>query len=532
MQKASNYWRIQTPTVIQMENSECGAACLSILLSHYGCFVPMEDLRLSCGVSRDGSNALNLIKAGNEYGLKGKGTWQGLQEVYQLDKPAILFWNYNHFVVLEGFGKNRVFLNDPAFGPRTVSYEEFDEAFTGIVLDFDLTNAFKKGGAPQSLLKEIKKRLKPVKISLLYIFIAGFCLLVPGLSIPAFVRIFIDNILVSNILPWKGAFLGAIAIGMALAWTLSWAQQYFLNRLNAKLSIRFSSEFLWHILRLPVTFYYQRYSAEIATRMNFNNQVAQTMTGTLATTCIDLILVVFYGAVMLMYDVSIASIGIIAGVMSLIVMRLIQRSRTDIYARLQKEQAQSSGYTIGAIQQIETIKATGTENDAFTNFVGFETNKVNSLQEIGEKDAVLATMPLFIQGLAVAALLGIGGWRIMRGDLTAGTLVALQMLLFSFLQPLARFVNFGQVMQFLKVNLMRLDDVLNNPVDRIYSKREEESISNSDEILKIDGYLEFKNVTFGYSTLAPPLIENLNIKIKPGQRVALVAFRFGEINDQ
>ena len=520
MLKASHYWRVRTPTVIQMENAECGAACLSILLAYHGRFVPMEKLRVACGVSRDGSNALNLIKAAKEFGFDGQGTWQGLSEIYEVKQPAILFWNYNHFVVLEGFSQDGVYLNDPAFGPRTVSYEEFDEAFTGIALHFHTTKSFKKGGAAQGLWCDLKERLTPVKSSLIFILIAGLCLLIPGLALPAFTRIFIDNILVSNILPWKQAFLGALGIGMLLAWVLSWTQQYFLNRLSAKLSIRFSSDFLWHILRLPVTFYYQRYSAEIATRMSFNNQVAQTITGTLATTTIDLVLVVFYGAVMLMYDVTVASIGILAGIMSLVVMRLIQRTRTDIYARLQKQQAQSSGYTIGAIQQVETIKATGTEADAFDNFVGYETNKINSLQAIGEKDAILAATPILFQGLAMAALLGIGGWRIMKGDLSVGTLIALQMLLLSFLQPVTRFVNFGQLMQFMKVNLMRLDDVLNNPIDRIYTKRKFEE--REDKLLKLDGYLEFKNVTFGYSPLAPPLIENLSIKIKPGQRIALV----------
>lgn len=502
-----------------MENAECGAACLSILLSHYGRFVSMEKLRGDCGVSRDGSNALNLIKSAEKYGLKGKGTWEGLAEVYEIDKPSILFWNYNHFVVLEGFGRDQVFINDPAFGPRTVTYEEFDHAFTGIVLQFEVTSAFKKGGKAQSLITDLRHRLTPVKFSILYTLIAGFCLLIPGLAVPAFVRIFVDNILVSNILPWKGQFLGAIALGMGMAFLLSWLQQYFLNRLNVKLSIRFSSEFLWHILRLPVTFYYQRYSAEIATRMNYNNQAAQTMTGTLATTSIDLLLVIFYGAAMLMYDLSVASIGIVAGILNLVVMRLIQRTRRDTYARLQKEQAQSMAYTIGTIQQVEAVKATGTENDAFTNFVGFETSKINSLQEIGRKDAILATMPVFFQGLSMAALLGIGGWRVMSGELSVGTLIALQMLLLSFLKPIINFVNFGQLMQFLKVDLMRLDDVLSNPIDQIYLK---EKKHEKEEVLKLDGYLEFKNVTFGYNPLAPPLIENLSLTIRPGQRVALV----------
>ena len=515
------FWRVKTPTVIQIENVECGAACLSIILSYYGRFVPLEKLRVECGVSRDGSNALNLIQCGEKYGLKGSGLREGLSEIYQKDRPCILFWDYNHYVVLEGFSKDKVFLNDPAFGPRKVTYEEFNHGYTGVVLDFEVTDGFRKGGKAPSVVTDLIERLRPVKSSLLYILIAGFCLLIPGLSVPVFIRIFIDNILVSNVLPWKTQFLLGIAIAMALGGILTWLQQYFLNRLNAKLAIRFSSDFLWHILRLPVSFYAQRYPAEIANRVMYNNQVARTLTSTLATTTIDLLLVIFYGGVMLMYDVTVALIGILAGIGSLVIMQLIQRSRTDIYARLQKEQSQVTADSIGAIQQIETIKATGTESDTFSSFVGLDTNKINSLQEISQKDAVLSTAPVFFQGLALAALLGIGGWRTMQGDLTVGTLMALQMLLLSFLQPVTRFVNFGQTIQFLKVDILRLNDVLKNPIDRIYSQRERAK-EKEKEIVKLDGYLEFQNVTFGYSPLAPPLIENLSIKIKPGQRVALV----------
>ena len=248
---------------------------------------------------------------------------------------SFFFWDYNHFVVLEGFGKETVFLNDPAFGPRTVTYEELDEFYTGIVLLFDVGPQFKKGGKPPSIIEDMKERLKEVKGPLLYLLIAGIYLLIPGLSVPVFTRIFIDNILVSNVLPWKSQFMMAMGLAMILGGLLTWMQQYFLNRLNAK--IKFSSDFLWHILRLPVSFYYQRFPAEIANRVGQNNLVAQMMTGALATTSIQLLLVIFYGAVMFMYDFMIASVGILAGMGSLIVMGLIQRSRTDTYARLQKE---------------------------------------------------------------------------------------------------------------------------------------------------------------------------------------------------
>ncbi len=518
--RPKRFWRFKTPTVIQMENAECGPACLSILLASFGRFVPLEQLRLDSGVSRDGSNALNLIQCGQKYGLDGKGLRLGLSEVYERKEPCILFWDYNHFVVLEGFAKNGVFINDPAFGPRRITYGEFDKGYTGVILDFKITDTFKKGGKPPSLTQDLFKRLRPVKFSLLYILIVGFCLLIPGLSIPVFMRIFIDNILVSNILPWKAEFLMGLTIAMVLSAVLTCLQQYFLTRLNAKLSIRFSSDFLWHILRLPISFYAQRYPAEIAGRVNYNNEVASTLTNTILTACIDLVLVIFYGAVMLMYDLAVAGTGIGVGICSLILMRLVQRSRTDSFARLQKEQSQVWAASIGAIQQIETIKATGTESGAFSNFVGFDTNKINSLQDISKKDAVLGTAPIFFQGIALAALIGIGGWRVMDGALTPGALIALQILLLGFLQPVMRFLNFGQTMQFLSVMLLRLNDVLYNSIDQIYLKKK---IKFKDKKkAKLEGYIEFQDVTFGYSPLAPPLIENFNLKIKPGQRVALV----------
>lgn len=500
-----------------MENVECGAACLSILLSHYGKFLPLEELRVECGVSRDGSSALHLIEAAKKYGLEGKGERRGLKELYELNAPAILFWDYNHFVVLEGFGKKEVFLNDPAFGPRTVTYDELDEFYTGVALLFEVGKTFQKGGKPPSVFEDMKKRLKEVKGPLLYLLIAGVCLLIPGLSVPVFTRIFIDNILVTNVLPWKGEFLLAMTLAMVLGGLLTWLQQYFLNRLNAKLAIKFSSDFFWHILRLPISFYYQRFPAEIANRVGQNNLVAQMMTGALATTSIQLLLVIFYGAVMFMYDFTVALVGILAGLGSLLVMGLIQRARTDTYARLQKEQSILWANSVGAIQQIETVKATGTESDAFAAYAGFDTNKINSLQEISRKDAILTTAPIFFQGIALAALLGFGGWRTMQGSLSIGTLMALQMLLLSFLGPVVQFVNFGQTLQFLKVELLRLNDVLKNPIDRIYSK----TMQIKDGV-KLDGYLEFKDVTFGYNRKAPPLIEKLSIKIKPGQRIALV----------
>lgn len=514
------YWRKRTPTLIQMEAVECGAACLGIILGYWGRYVPLEKLRLDTGVSRDGSNALNMIKGGRDYGLEAKGYRKSLEELYTIDSPAVVLWELNHFVVIEGFGKNKVYINDPAVGPRTVSYEELDESYSGIVITFTPTEAFEKGGKPLSLSKELYARLKKVRLPLSYLLIAGICLVLPGLALPAFSRIFVDQVLVMHILDWKWHFLSSVLLVAIIGGALTWLQAYFLNRINGRLAIQFSSEFLWHLLRLPIAFYTQRFSGEIAYRSTLNNKVAKKMTGALATTIIDLIVILFYGVVMLMYDFLIGAVGFLAAFLNLGVFLWIQRSRIDAYARFQQEQGKWIGNSIGALQQMETIKAIGIESDTFARYAGYYTKNLNALQEISKKDALLGTVPILLQALSIAALLTIGSVRVMEGKLSFGMLIALQTLMISFLTPIARFVNFGQTMQNIKSEIERLNDVLRNKVDPIYKARQAQTTTGG--ILKLEGYLEFRNVTFGYSLLAAPLIEKLSFTIKPGQRLALV----------
>lgn len=517
--KARHFWRTRTPTVIQMEAVECGAAALSIILSHFGRYVPLEELRIECGVSRDGSNALNLVKAARKYGLEGHGYRLELEDVFEVSSPAILFWEFNHFLVLDGFGKECVYLNDPSTGPRTVSYEEFDQGYIGIVLLFEPQESFQKGGKPPSIAKELFHRLKSVHSPLLYLFLAGLCLLIPGLALPAFTRIFIDNLLIAHLVSWKWDFLFAILIAVGFQGVLTALQNHFLTRLNGKLSLRFSSDFLWHILRLPLSFYAQRYTGEIAYRTNFNNKVSQQLTGPLATISINLLLILFYGLIMFQYDLIIAWIGILAALFNLGMMLLIQRARTDAYSRLQQERSKALGNALGGLQHIETIKATGTESDFFARFSGYFTKNVNVQQEISRKDALLSTFPLLFQSLAVMVLLSLGALRAIQGDLTVGMLIAFQMLLMTFLKPVGKFVNFGQMIQTMKIDIGRLNDVLFYPIDRSYLIPPAEDLA---AVKKLKGRLEFKNVVFGYSPLSPPLIENLSFIIKPGQRLALV----------
>lgn len=502
-----------------MEAVECGAASLGIILGYWKRFVPLEELRVACGVSRDGSNALNLIKAAEKYGLVGKGKKKEIEELYEIEHPAVIFWNFNHFLVLEGFGKKKIYLNDPAFGPRTVTYKEFAQGYTGIVLSFTPGSEFEKGGQTFSLTKELVRRLRSVKMPLFYLFLTGLCLIVPGLALPAFTRVFIDEVLVSNVLGWNWNFILGLLLTTTIGGCLYFLQQYVFKFLHGRLSIQFSKDFLWHLLKLPVEFYTQRFSGEIAYRVALNNEITHMMTGSLAMTCLDLVVVIFYGFIMLRYDLLIGGIGFAAAIANILIFWGIQRGRKDSYARLQQEKGKWMGNAIGALQQMDTIRSAGIESDFFARFAGYYTKNLNARQEISKNDAILGTVPIFLQGLAIAGLLVLGALKVMDGQLTIGMLMALQVLMISFLHPITNFVNFGLVMQNLKIDLARLADVLNNRTDPIYDESPPLSASPTS---KLQGYLEFRDITFGYSPLAPPLIESLSFSIKPGQRVALV----------
>lgn len=509
------YWHKRTPRLIQMEAVECGAASLGIILGYYGRFIPLEQLRIDCGVSRDGANAFKVLQAANKHGLIGKGQKLDVQGLQQLFAPAIVFWKFEHFLVLEGFGKHDVYINDPATGPRTISYDQFKQDYSGIVLSFEKTAQFRKVAEKALFLRSVMERLRYAISPVLYLIFIGLLLILPGLAFPAFTRIFVDEFLLSHGFIEKDAFMGAILLTMTLVGILTGLKQYCLNRLNVKLSFDFSNRFLWHLLRLPILFYAQRHTGEIAFRMNFNDLVTHTLTGPLATTILDFLITFFYGFFIMSYDVSIGLMAILALFLNLGFMLTIQRSRTNTYAQLQQEIGKGIGFGIGGIQQIETIKASGYESSFFSKLSGYFARNVNATQSIGKKDALLVNAPVLFQGLVTAGLLTIGGWRVIDGRLTIGTLMALYLLLLSFLQPVTRFVNFNQMIQTMKIQINRLNDVLNYQVDRAYQKKP------TIQKIKLET-IAFQSVTFGYTTGDAPLITDLSFELTPGKRIALV----------
>jgi len=510
--------RVKTPTVLQMEAVECGAASLAIILAYYGRIVPLEQLRIDCGVSRDGSKASNILKSARKYGLEAKGYKYETEDLPKLNCPFIVFWNFNHFLVVEGFGKNRVYLNDPAAGPRTVTEKEFNESFTGVVLTFKPGEDFKKGGEKPGLYRGLRNRLKGSESAICYAVFAGILLVLPGLAIPAFSRVFVDEILVNNM----DYILTPLIMGMALTslikWGLTWLQQYYLLKLNTKLSLTTSSKFFWHIIRLPVEFFNQRYAGDISSRVAINDRIADLLSQQLASNILNLLTAVFYLILLFSYNVFLTFTGIFISLLNIILLKYISRKRVDCNMRLLQDRGKLIGTSIAGLSTIETLKASGTESDFFTRWSGYLARLINSEQELNFYTQFLSVIPPFLTSLNTIIILVAGSIYVMKGDMTMGTLIAYQSLMGFFTEPVNRLVNLGSTLQEIEGDMARLDDVLRYKI----SERETEKTKNEDTARKLNGKLELKDITFGYSPLDPPLIEGFNLKLEPGSRVALV----------
>ena len=509
-----------------MEAVECGAAALAIILGYHGRIVPLEELRLECGVSRDGSKAINVLKAARKYGMVAKGVkYENLEKLYDLAFPMILFWNFNHFLVLEGFRKGKVYLNDPAAGPRVVTMEELDASFAGVVLTFEKGPEFEPAGEKPSIARALKSRLSGAELALVFVILCGLFLVVPGLVIPTFTRVFIDEYLIGSRKSMVTPLLMGMAFTAALRMGLTYLQEYYLLRLETKIALSTSTKFFNHILRLPISYFSQRFAGEIGSRVQINNKVAALMSGKLTTTAIDCTLLVFYAGLMMLYDVSLTLVCIGIALFNVIGLKLVGRRRTDAARRLMQDHGKLTGTAMNGLSMIETLKASGSESEFFSRWAGYQAKALRSQQDLSQLGEILNAVPAFVSNLTTAVILLLGSLKVMDGQLTVGMLVAYQSLMASFNKPLNTLVSFGASVQELEADMNRLDDVLSFPIDEQYRREavpEDEVALRTEEMVKLSGELELRDITFGYSPLDKPLIEGFNLKVTPGQRVAIV----------
>jgi NHLM bacteriocin system ABC transporter peptidase/ATP-binding protein len=514
--------RVKTPTILQMEATECGCACLAMILAHFGRHVPLEALRHDTGVSRDGSKANNILKAARKYGLADNGYRLETEDLGQYPLPMILYWGFNHFVVFEGIKGQMAYLNDPASGPRRLPLAEFDTFFTGIVLTFTPGPDFQPGGEKPNILASLSRRLATSGRTLAFVLLAGALLAVTGILGPTFSIVFVDHVLGANMREWIPPLLWAMALTASAAGALRFIQGGALLRLQTGMAIAGSGKFFWHILRLPVDFFSQRYPGDISGRVQINDNVSKLLTGPLATAAVGILTMILYAWVMIWYDWRLTAIGLVMAAANLAALRLVSARRTDANRRLQQNQGKLMGVTMNGLQIIETLKATGSESDHFARWAGYQAKVVNADQELGYSSQMLSVVPSVLTQVNQMFLLCLGGLFVIKGNLTIGMLTSLQGLMSNFMSPVNQLVNLGGQFQTARADLERLDDVIRNPVDPSLTATDDEGDNLADFPPKIAGRFEMRAVTFGYSPLDPPLIEDFNLSLAPGARVALV----------
>lgn len=508
----------KVPVVMQMEALECGAASLTMILAYYGKWVPLEQVRADCGVSRDGSNAKNVLKAARSYGLTAKGYRYEPEDLKKNGKfPCIVHWNFNHFLVLNGFKGNKAYLNDPAKGNYSVSMETFDKSFTGICLMFEPGEDFQTGGKPKSMLAFAKKRLVGARAAVAFVILTTVIASLIGIIQPAFSRIFLDRLLTGENPDWLYPFLGALVLMAIVQLILAWIQAVWAVRINGKMSVTGSATFMWKVLRMPMEFFSQRMAGDIQQREGSNANIASSLVNTFAPLVLDTAMMVFYLVVMLRYSWILTLVGIGSILVNMIVARLISKKRVNITRVQMRDAGKLAGASVAGIEMIETIKASGAENGYFEKWAGYQASVNTQKVKFSRLNQYLGLVPSFVSGLSNTAVLIIGVWLTMQGQFTVGMIMAFQGFLESFLSPAEKLISAGQTLQEMRTEMERVEDVMEYPTDVEFSDMREDA-----EYDKLSGCVELKNVTFGYSRLAAPLIENFSLTLKPGSRVAFV----------
>jgi NHLM bacteriocin system ABC transporter peptidase/ATP-binding protein len=509
----------KVPVVMQMENLECGAACLAMILAYHGKWLPLEQVRADCGVSRDGSNAKNILRAARAYGMEAAGYRFEVESVKQAEFPLIIHWNFNHFVVLNGFTKNHAVLNDPARGTVKVGMEEFDRSFTGIALSFSKAEGFVADGQPRSVISFAKKRLKGTLAPFVFVVLTGILTAAVGVVSPVFSRIFMDRILTGASPGWLYPFIFAMVGLLLFQLVVSVLNVSYMLKIRGKLAIVANTSFFWHVLRLPMEFFSQRMAGDIAARQGSNEGIAETLIAQLAPVLLNTAMLVFYLAVMINYSLLLTVVGLAATFLNMWVARIISQKRINITRSTIRDSGKLSATTMNGIEMIETIKASGAENGFFERWAGFQASVNTASVRFTRLNQYLGAVPGALQQIANIAVLVLGVMLIMNGRFTVGMLLAFQSFMSSFLAPVNSLIGVSQGVQEMRTSMERIEDVMNYKPDVEYAPHDD---CDEREYCKLTGSLDMKDVTFGYSRLSEPLIKDFNLHVEPGQRIALV----------
>lgn len=510
---------VKVPVVMQLEALECGAASLCMVLAYFGKWVPLEQIRADCGVSRDGSKASNILKAARSYGLNAQGYRYEPQQLRENGcYPCIIHWNFNHFVVLDGFKGDKACLNDPAKGAHLVSMEQFDKSFTGICIFFEPSENFVPGGKPKSTWSFIKKRMVGTGTAVSFVILTAAITSLIGIINPVFSRVFLDRLLTRQNPQWFYPFLLGLSLMTAVTLIVAWVQAVYTLKLNGKLAIVANASFLWHVLRMPMEFFSQRMAGDIAMRQSLNEGIASALISTFAPLVLQTGMIFFYFIAMLRYSVLLTAVGLVSIIVNLFMARIISQKRINATRVQMRDAGKLAGSTVAGIEMIETIKASGAENGFFERWAGYQAGVNAQTVKFANINHFWGLVPTLIASLTSIAVLMLGVYLTIKGQFTVGMILAFQGFLGGFTDPAQSLIAAGQTIQEMRTNMERIEDVMEYPTDVNYFNNSHET----SEYSKLSGEVVMKDVTFGYSRLGTPLIEHFDLHLKPGSRVAFV----------
>lgn len=508
---------VKTPTVFQIEATECGAASLSMIFQYYGLHLPLEQMRIETGVSRDGCNAWNILQAARKYGLDCKAKRAEPEELLKMRPPCIIHWNMEHFLVYEGHQGSKIYLNDPAKGRVEVSREELDDSFTGIVLSFTRTAAFQTSAKQSGILDFFRSRLQGQISSLIPLFILGLWLVFPALIFPALSQYFIDEVLMAGRETYFNGLMLFMAVCLLIQALMSYQRSQLLQRLQSKLTLFSGSEFLLRLFRLPMSFFDQRYTGDVARRVDDNSSVSSFIAGDLAGICLNLLEAAFYLLMLLLMSPLLTLIGLLSILGNLLMVRFFWQKLAGLTTKLQQDTGKLYGALSAGLRITSTLKASGAEDVYISRILGFEARKLALSEEMGKKQEILDSIPQAVSKISQVLMLIVAAGLVMQGHFSVGRFVAFNTLYASFAAPLDDLVKESRSLQSLRSNILRVEDIEKYPPDWKFQERTVRPLER-----KLQGEVWFEQVSFGYAILEDPLISNFSFRLSPGQTVALV----------
>ena len=508
----------KTPTIYQMEATECGAASLSMIFAYFGKNIPLEQMRIETGVSRDGCNAGNIMRCAKKYGLECRGCRKEPAALRELQPPCIIHWNFNHFVVFEGFKGKYAYINDPAMGRRKLTMEELDDAFTGVVLTFSKTDSFVKEKKKNTMMTFIKHRLSGQYSTLFRLLFVGLLLVFPGVLFPVLSQVFMDDVLVGGNTSWFTKLIIFMCATVFLQAALTIYRNIVLAKLQKKMVLLSAREFLHNMFRLPISFFDQRYVGDLSGRVSNNANVSVFLAGELAETVLNIFVAMFYLVLLLIYSPILTAIALATVVVNLVVVKITSGMLSNASIKLQQDSGKLAGAVCAGLSITSTLKASGAENEYVGRILGYNAKTISTEQKLSKTQQVINAIPDAVKMLGDVLVIIVGGLIVINGNMTVGMLVAFTTLFGSFSEPIDALVGFVKNIQTTKADINRVEDIMKYPLDEKFDA----STAKNQMKTKLDGSVELEDIAFGYSRLKDPIVAGFSFKIDCGSSIAFV----------